>query len=212
MSWENFELPDENTTQLVDLSLANTRVTRIQANNVAQYLTLGDNFAQYFNPNEPYTTLYEQSGLKVVAEHLNVAVYINNSLIFGQATTESSNILSDAFVGFGFVVDHSTERANVIFVSTVHSGSTLTNYDCYTGINYISDLNKAELYQVLMSITPSYNWQSVPTISGKNGILSLATLNDVNNGEEITTNDNTKYNINDDNNVQQIVTKIINNW
>ena len=45
-----------------------------------------------------------------------------------------------------------------------------------------------ELYQIIKGlIPPQYTWQSVPSISGKNGILSLATIKDdaINNGDPV---------------------------
>ena len=66
------------------------------------------------------------------------------------------------------------------------------------------------IYQSIF--TGNYTWSSVPSISGKNGILSLSTLNDINNGEAITTSDTTKINLQSTSNVETIVKKIINNW
>ena len=50
-----------------------------------------------------------------------------------------------------------------------------------------------------------YIWQSVPSISGKNGILTLSTLNDVNDGEPVETSDTSKFNLTDDSNVSALV-------
>jgi hypothetical protein len=62
------------------------------------------------------------------------------------------------------------------------------------------------IYQILKSlIPPEYNWQSVPSISGKNGILTLSTLNDVNDGDPITTSDTSKIIIVPQSNVKQLV-------
>ena len=49
--------------------------------------------------------------------------------------------------------------------------------------------NNATLYQILtQNIVIPYHWQSVPSISGKNGILSLATIKDdaINNGDPVS--------------------------
>ena len=51
----------------------------------------------------------------------------------------------------------------------------------------------------------TYNWQSVPSVSGKNGILTLSTLNDVNDGEPVETSDASKFNLTDDSNVSALV-------
>jgi len=61
------------------------------------------------------------------------------------------------------------------------------------------------LYDVITQAMISYNWQSVPSISGKNGILSLSTLNDVNDGEPVETSDVSKFNLTDDSNVSALV-------
>ena len=57
---------------------------------------------------------------------------------------------------------------------------------------------------------PPYTWKSVPSISGKNGILNLSTLNDINDGEAITTSDTTKFNRSANANVGNVISEIIN--
>lgn len=52
---------------------------------------------------------------------------------------------------------------------------------------------------------PQYTWQSVPSISGKNGILSLSTLNDINDGEEVITDDTSKFNLTNESNTLTLV-------
>ena len=54
----------------------------------------------------------------------------------------------------------------------------------------------------------SYEWESVASIDEK----SLSTLNDVNNGEAITTQDATKVTLVNGSNVGKIITDKINNW
>lgn len=53
---------------------------------------------------------------------------------------------------------------------------------------------------------PQYNWQSVPSISGKNGISQpLSSHLDINDGEPITTSDTTKYSLNNNSNINKLV-------
>lgn len=59
---------------------------------------------------------------------------------------------------------------------------------------------------ITTGLQPPYTWQSVPSISGKNGILTLSTLNDVNDGEPVETSDTSKFNLTDDSNVSALVT------
>ena len=48
-------------------------------------------------------------------------------------------------------------------------------------------LNNSAVYNFLKHYAPVlYNWQSVPSISGKNGILLMPTLSDTNNGNPVT--------------------------
>lgn len=56
-----------------------------------------------------------------------------------------------------------------------------------------------------------YEWSSVPAISGKNGILlPMSTLNDINDGNEVTTSDTSKFNLTEASNVAKLVSNIIN--
>lgn len=59
----------------------------------------------------------------------------------------------------------------------------------------------------------SYVWQSVPAISGKNGILlPMSTLNDINDGNEVTTSDTSKFNLNDRSNIKSLVDAVVNDF
>lgn len=74
------------------------------------------------------------------------------------------------------------------------------NYGCMDEYkNYITNL---------VSPAISYNWQSVSSLIGKDGIsVSLTTLNDVNGGDAITTSDTTKFSVTSSSVLSQIVNK-----
>ena len=76
------------------------------------------------------------------------------------------------------------------------------NYSFILKIQQSTLVNKY-LYPLLQ---PTYTWLSVPSISGKNGILNLSTLNDVNDGEPVETSDTSKFNLTDGSNVSALVT------
>lgn len=84
---------------------------------------------------------------------------------------------------------------NVTFISsTVKTFQSITDYNEYVTKEF--------------SI---YTWSSVPSISGKDGIpVLLTTLNDINDGEAITTSDTTKFNRSANANVGNVISEIIN--
>lgn len=61
--------------------------------------------------------------------------------------------------------------------------------ECFTHLIYnVRNINIIVDSENWTERTPAYNWVSVPSVSGKNGILSLATIKDeyINNGESVT--------------------------
>jgi hypothetical protein len=67
-------------------------------------------------------------------------------------------------------------------------------------------LTSAELNLYINGSLPvTYQWSSVPAISGKNGILSLSTLADINDGEAVDTTDATKVVLQLESNVRNLV-------
>lgn len=61
---------------------------------------------------------------------------------------------------------------------------------------------------IMLPYTPTYNWQSVPSIIGKNGILSLSTINDsaINNGNPVTGATSDTFYSTEDSKVEELVT------
>lgn len=107
---------------------------------------------------------------------------------------------------FGIGVDHENHKA---FIWSSNQNGLDSRYAVSTMNSYA---NMELLYNSVMGSQPVlYNWSSVPAISGKNGILlPLSTLNDVNNGEEITTSDTSKFSLTEASNVAKLVSNIIN--
>ena len=97
--------------------------------------------------------------------------------------------------------DSGNNKYGYHFVST---GTGIWNYIRTEGDIPIFS-NRNEWLEYVTTPQATYTWQSVPSISGKNGILSLATLNDVNDGEPVETSDTSKFNLTDDSNVSALV-------
>ena len=78
-------------------------------------------------------------------------------------------------VGVAFAIDDSTEKAYIAvgyYPNYPTWGGTIRNCP-------ISDSNRTLLYNVIKGLLPvPYNWQSVPSISGKNGISLLSHVRD----------------------------------
>jgi len=132
-----------------------------------------------------------------------------------QASRESKNSTK---VGFFCLVNYNLQEASfglVIENTWTPTGEiTLT----YPAGNYPSGYSTgswptgdAEVYTLITS-NPyiTNNWQSVPSITGKNGItLNMSTLNDINDGDEVTTSDTSKFNLNKSSNIKNLVDAVI---
>ena len=109
----------------------------------------------------------------------------------------------------GGVITYNSYRnsgyASYTFDSQVYNGTAKNSKAYAEPFIYISNLT--DFGDVYFNGDPlvSYNWVSVPSVSGKNGILTLSTLNDVNDGEPVETSDISKFNLTDDSNVSALV-------
>lgn len=102
-------------------------------------------------------------------------------------------------------VDDETQKA-CLFALTYRQLDPPNDYCC--GWAYNSNFMNSSLCYQLVTKFPivSYNWQSVPSISGKNGISQpLSSHLDINDGEPITTSDTTKYSLNSNSNINKLV-------
>lgn len=78
-------------------------------------------------------------------------------------------------------------------------------YKTYEPIFYTT-LEYSHIYVNNEDVTPVlYAWSSVPAISGKNGILRLSTLVDINDGNPVETTDTTKFTLTSASNIKTLV-------
>lgn len=108
-------------------------------------------------------------------------------------------------------VDDDTQKGFFAFVKA--SDNTYRYLQFFAGANpplpnsTQSGYNVRSLMYVLLTGNELhlYNWVSVPSVSGKNGILSLSTSTDTNNGEAITTSDTTKFALTAESNINKLI-------
>lgn len=87
--------------------------------------------------------------------------------------------------------DDVTQKGTIYNLVRYNGFSGSPPYDnTYDGIqNFANSVNNSTIYEILKNINiPEYTWQSVPSISGKNGILSLAQIKEeyINEGESVS--------------------------
>ena len=139
---------------------------------------------------------------------IKLELYLNDSLVYYDSKTfndlSSGTIDVNTFFGLDFLVDDDLEIGCIAISYINHVSGVI--YDAYSN-NYQNSQFDIILYNFLTNLVPpiTYQWQSVPSISGKNGILTLSTLNDVNDGEPVETSDISKFNLTDDSNVSALV-------
>ena len=104
------------------------------------------------------------------------------------------------------------DETNQVCINGMYCGDNYGSQTYLVTTGYIFNANDSEIVKSILdnSAPITYQWQSVPSISGKNGILTLSTLNDINDGEAITTSDTTKFNRSANANVGNVISEIIN--
>lgn len=112
------------------------------------------------------------------------------------------------FAGLIFAIDRAQEKGTIYgcFVNT--SGLYRYQVDWMTFGNTTTSYSPNAIYNAIIgAIQPQYNWQSVPSITGKGKTVQLSTLNDINDGEEVITDDTSKFNLTTASNLVTLVQK-----
>ena len=132
--------------------------------------------------------------------------YINNQSIGDITLGLGDGDEKDNLVSIMLGIDEDTQKGSIFAIQQYRYYSThyYGRQNATTGFPF---KNTDLAYNWIKNgIVIPYNWQSVPSISGKNGILlPLSTLNDVNDGDPITTSDTSKIIIVPQSNVKQLV-------
>ena len=221
MAWENFGNPYSIFTDTSYQNLPNEIVCSdryqwgfpILSNlTTSEYVTLSVPYANLSNSWTHDIELGNNSILRIICNRVDGGVVqFKFRYIAPNIDLAPTNIISvrpfwtgsafgDVWLSFVGIVDN-TNQQGLFYVA--HSSN-----DGRGNFVYADKVapNNSILYQFITnSVIPQYNWQSVPSISGKNGILTLSTLNDVNDGEPVETSDTSKFNLTDDSNVSALV-------
>lgn len=65
--------------------------------------------------------------------------------------------------------------------------------------------NDADFFEFISNPLPQYSWQAVSSITGKDEIVLLSTISDVNNGDPVTTSDKSKFALSDSSSVNNLM-------
>ena len=135
-------------------------------------ITFGDNLLD-FRIEGVENEVFNYSGIRLTVQYssgtagIKIYLYNENTIVF--STNDGNPYLT---YGLALGIDDSQHLGYISMVSTI-SG---TRYGIFTAYEY-GDLSYYNWIKgIPLSIT--YNWQSVPSISGKNGILSLSVIKD----------------------------------
>ena len=111
----------------------------------------------------------------------------------------------------GFAVDDTLQRG-LFMLGEYRPGATSLTWRSRPITNETAEILYP--YFIAGEVPPVvYTWTSVLAISGKNGILlPMSTLNDINDGNEITTSDTSKFNLNDSSNIKNLVDAVVNDF
>lgn len=174
------------------------------------YITGGsdNNYIKFTSGNNSSFSLDLGNGLifRKQSGVLQRDLILNDVSIKSQQAYTGNQSMSDTII---FMSDDTTEEAYMV---EIYGYFDYDWYRYYTRFSYYplpedGHEQKNRLYNWIKGQAPvSYNWQSVPSISGKNGILQpLSSHLDINDGEPITTSDTTKYSLNSNSNINKLV-------
>lgn len=204
MAYVNIPINGINCCQVVNMSIienrsipvihgsVNSNIDTTNATNLAD-LTVGDHL---FNDGKIKMTI------STIADNARQAdVYCNDVL------TITVRVFYPSYVTESYLfacVDDENQIGCIGYYEYNHV-SQVWAYTYLNGIVYNNTNNYTlNVYDALQTVT--YTWQSVPSISGKNGISQpLSSHLDINDGEPITTSDTTKYSLNSNSNINKLV-------
>ena len=135
----------------------------------------------------------------VVSETYTYNCIAETNGIYTDRYPVGANILNGYNLPFNNVIENLNTGWSYPVTVNYNAGQTFTN--------------AGEAYDYVFNPYVQYQWTSVPAISGKNGILlPMSTLNDINNGNEVTTSDTSKFNLNDSSNIKNLVDAVVNDF
>lgn len=156
--------------------------------------------------NIDFDVLYDNTDPNIYVEYNNIkfynsAVLVYNNSFYFTIISETVGYFNFRQVYYGntnYIYDitragnNAYTYADGIRYSATLNGVTIhymddrsnITIDSINGIPVFYDPLEYEDY-VTNVAPPSYNWTSVPAISGKNGTVTLSTLNDINDGEAV---------------------------
>lgn len=120
-------------------------------------------------------------------------VYINGEKAFQLSSYTNFTSGRTGFHWVSFVINEEAQRGAIcLYAYFLQGGGSVYPY-AGGGFYYLIDTQVSSSYQGLYNwiknqLPVLYNWQSVPSISGKNGILSLAQIKEeyINDGESVS--------------------------
>lgn len=160
------------------------------------FSSLGSNIYE-LSGNGSYVTIFENSILRITSSASKNASrpYMNEVRFYDLRTSSPTLIYSvdagnlrNCYLALGY--DDSLHLSYFLIAGQFYTGSWDAVNSSYKGIlGGSSTSGRQTMYELISgSQTPTYTWQSVPSISGKNGILSLAQIKDeyINEGESVS--------------------------
>lgn len=209
MAWEYVDLPEigtYGTSTLINwdtgLSLSPNQSSYVRGFN----LTLGNGYVNYDYDNDgarkENTTSY---GLFIQFYHSAWPATSGGITVSANGTTSGSYGGGINRSSMRFAINRDTEDAYVIVMLAI-TGSP--NQTAIFNISSDAYNQRHVLYNLIIGqLPPVYNWQSVPSVTGKGETVNLSTLNDINDGDQVITTDTSKFNIASENNLYTLIAK-----
>lgn len=182
MAWEWLQTLGGGTLSTIPYAWGDIP-TRIDAGNISfgdvGVYTISEpiDYKYYFDTENDF--YYYVSGS--TKNRLSMGLHLPSGRTIGKTQSSGSEQTNSCTIAIQ--IDNSLQEARFVFLELTTTWTP--KWESYKVYSY-----EQELYQAIINTPdpPQYTWQSVPSISGKNGILSLVTLDSesINDGEPVS--------------------------
>lgn len=216
MAWKFLDsVPDINGPYSYSTNADTTWETALNRVNSSglfyQIYNTGDTFV-YISSNNSYSSNIDGSS-KVVNTSFGSTITMEDggfSFNTNWKPPGQSSILNPGIWGlmvnesFRIIVNEDIEEAEILLLTSFYNSPW---YTCIYCLMYHYQNQRLAFYQYIMD--KIYRWQSVTSLTGKGKTVQLSTLNDINDGNEVTTSDTSKFNLNKSSNIKNLVDAVI---
>ena len=192
MAWQNVYIPIQGIPQstITDFSLISQNQGSVNPGNYIQFTGAAPQDCQLVTNTYVWGS---NSGLAIYAAAGAGTIYYQGykdgsyyaPLSIG---AESDTTHSNRFYSYVIAINEETQKGYIGFIRTWNSGGVPSSYAWWPGTTPTQNGNSDQYTLIKNSIPVSYNWKTVPSITGKLGIFNFSQVKEshLNDGEAVT--------------------------